>query len=510
MMRGQSVGSLLIRSASAVAAAAGLERGLSFLGATLAARVAGPETFGRYSIVVATAGTVAAYAGAGIGTTANRFAGQYAAGTMAHRGFVRALAWLSLACASTGAAVLAFGSGVLARLLLLNEGLADPLKIAGLLAAGTILLDSCRGALIGRRDVRALLLASVVCGVGLLVALPIGAGVGVSAMIGGHAGAAWVAVFACVLWTRGLGGAGPSRRESAAACGPGVRSLLAFGMAQLGGVVGLNIAAWWLASLVARVDTSLAQMGLYAVASQLRGLASIMPGLFAQVGYPLLTDEGGRPYGGARRVLVINSVVTSIAALVVSGLGIAVLPWALPRLFGEPYLAAEVPAILLLAAAIVHMGGAPAANRMYVSRLRAAGLVNAGWAALVIAVGSWWVPLAGATGAGATLLLGHIVSQSLVLVALRRSGELSRGLVRVWAVTLAAAVASVGLACLRVASPSHTGGLTLALVTILAFSLLALIQAGRMELQPGDVVDKRRRTTTAPPRENPCTRVSGT
>ncbi len=65
---------------------------MSFLANIAAARLGGAHVFGAYSVAMTTANNVASYAGAGIGTTANRFSGEYPYGGGGYRGLLRTLA----------------------------------------------------------------------------------------------------------------------------------------------------------------------------------------------------------------------------------------------------------------------------------------------------------------------------------------------------------------------------------------------------------------------------------
>src|SRR5271163_857386 len=68
-----NLGVMLLSGTSALGVVTLLERGLGFLANLAVARVGGAQIFGAYSVAMTTATNVASYAGAGIGTTANRF-----------------------------------------------------------------------------------------------------------------------------------------------------------------------------------------------------------------------------------------------------------------------------------------------------------------------------------------------------------------------------------------------------------------------------------------------------
>lgn len=477
--RGRSLKRLLARGGSTLGAASVLERGLGFIANVLAARFAGPQTFGAYAVVLATAGTVANYAGAGIGSTANRFSGQFPVGSKGYRGFLRAIILVSLVSALLGAVLMFAGAGPFARVLLRNEGLVNVLRIAAVSSGALILLECCRGLLIGQQKFQGLLLLSVVFGLGMLLILPAAAHMGAGAMIGGHAVVALLAVAACACFSRRLGIV-PQQAEHIDA-GPGVRKIVAFGAVQLSTVVGINIASWWLASLVARSDTSLMQMGMYAVANQFRGLASIIPGLLAQVSYPLLTAETGRDYGGPDRVMLVNTFLSILLALSLAGLIVVILPWVLLYLYGSSYTNAELPAALLLATAISHMGSTSSANRLSIVNLRALGLINIVWAALVVLLGVWLVPVAGAAGAAGAFLLSHLFSQVAVLVVLKRSGILPQGILKLSLTGILAAVSFALLACMRAFFPARQLTVTALLLAVGMICMLALLRFGQAQ-----------------------------
>ncbi|HEX8847114.1 MAG TPA: oligosaccharide flippase family protein [Pyrinomonadaceae bacterium] len=479
-VRSRSLKSLLARGGATLGVAVALERGFGFFANLLAARIAGPQSFGAYSVVLATTGTVANYAGAGIGSTANRFSGQYPIASKGYRRFLRAIMLVSICSALLGAGLMLVGAGPFARGLLRNEALVGVLRIAAFSAGALILLECCRGLLIGQQKFQALLLLSVISGAGLLLVLPNAARIGAWAMIAGQASVALVAVAACALFSRRLGMI-PARDEAEAGQGPGVNSILKFGLVQLGAVIGINIASWWLASLVARADATLVQMGMFAVANQFRGLASIMPGMLAQVTYPLLTSESGRYYGGPDRVVLVNTFLATSLTLTLAGAAIILLPWILPSLYGASYSGAEVPSALLLATAISHMGGTAAANRVSIVNLRALGVINGAWAMVVVLLGIWLVPLAGATGAAVAFFVGHLFSQCVVLWVLKRAGALPRGLLHLSLMGMLGAIVFATLAYFRAVQPLRqsvmTGALLLSLLVLMfAFSHFGLRQ----------------------------------
>lgn len=472
----RSLRRLLLYGGATLGIAVGVERVLGFLSAMLAARIGGPQTFGAYSVVLATAGTIAAYAGAGIGTTANRFSGEYPRDGAGYRGFLRALVIISGMTAILAAVLMLVGAGPLAKWMLGNDGLTTFLRLAALSSGAFVLLECGRGLLVGQQRFFSLLVLSILSGVGLVVVLPLAARISPGAMVIGQGCVALVAVLTLVVFARQLGIAPTHARTGKA--GPRLRPVFTFGVVQFSAVAGISIASWWIASLVARSDPSLRQMGLYAVANQFRGLAAIAPGLIIQVGYASLTNESGGTYGGPRRVLLANTFLTTSLATIVAGLAMTLLPWVLSIAYGANYMSGEAAVLLLLATAMIHMGGMPAAQRLSIINLRATGIINTGWAVLIVVLGVLLVPKAGAVGAAAAFLIAHGLGHSMVILHLMRADELPAGYLpmSVSAITAALALACIGY--IRAAMPLHNAALTLAMLTVLALFLLALSYIG--------------------------------
>jgi O-antigen/teichoic acid export membrane protein len=368
------------------------------------------------------------------------------------------------------------GAEPLARLVLRNESLTTLLRLAALSAGAMILLECFRGLFIGQQKFSASLVLSIILGLGLLLTLPLAANLSAKAMVGTQAGIALLAVLVCLLLVR-LFGISPLPSTSKDASGPNVSSVFMFGLIQLSTVFGINVASWWIASLVVRGDASLVQMGVYAIANQFRGIASLGPGLLTQTSYPLLTDESGREYGGANRVMLINTFLTTCFTLAVAGTLISALPWVLRHLYGKSFAAGELPAALLLATTIIHMSGVPASSRLSIVALRFVGIINGAWALIMILFGFLLVPRAGATGAAATWLLAHISSQMMVLLALKRTGNLPRGMMLVSMTATVEALMLAGLAYRRSVDSLH--GLSLTLMILMTLFLLLCFLAYR-------------------------------
>jgi hypothetical protein len=333
--------------------------------------------------------------------------------------------------------------------------------------------------LLGQQQFRGLLFLSATSGVALAILVPVAARRDSFAMVGAQATALVLAALVGAMFASGM------RSVQHASIlvdtsGPkaSVASVMRFGAVQFSALMGISLTGWWIASLVARSDNSLTQMGLYAVASQMRNLASTLPGILGQVGFPLLTEEKSPEYGGPDRVLAINSFVASMLALGVGGLAIVALPWALTRLYSRAYAGAEPAAVLALATAVIHMSSGPAASRLLIVSLRLTGAINVIWAVLSIALSSWLVPVAGAAGAFGTLLLAHLLASALALWGLKHRGESPPGLLPLLIGTSGVTLCLTALGFSR-ALPSH-GRTAIAELVLLTASFMALTYLGHI------------------------------
>ena len=263
------------------------------------------QTFGAYSLAITTANNISTYAAGGIGSTAARFSGKYAYGTSGYGTLARVLAIVSLVSALIAAIGLWLGAVPLSYLLH-KESLTGLLRWAAVSASGIILLECARGFFVGQRRLAALVLLSLLVGVGMLVLVPAAAHArNPVRMIVTQGLITTTAVVACLLLAKPLGLIGPNVGERLAV-GPMLREVWSFGFVQLAGLVGVNLAGWWLMTLVARADTTLVQMGFFAIASQLRNIVALVPSLLTEGSYASMADPDGRsrtptaPYGFVR------------------------------------------------------------------------------------------------------------------------------------------------------------------------------------------------------------------
>ena len=470
----KSLQKFLLYGSATLGIAVGVERVAGFVSASLAARIAGPQTFGAYSVALATAGTIAAYAGAGIGTTANRFSGQYPLGSAGYAKFFRTLTLIAVVSCLLAALLMFAAATPLARWVLHNDSLIPLFRIAAVSSGAMVLLECYRGLLIGQRKIQSLLAIALISGIAIVLLLPFMARIGAFAMIGAQASVALIALCCYALFAKRLGIA-PTK--TLAPGGPGIRPIIKFGIVQFGAFAGISIATWGLASLVARSDPSLTQMGFYAVSNQLRGLAVIAPGLLTQIVYSVLTNESGLEYGGAQHVLLSSTIMTTLLVVLVGGFAMTVLPWILVAAYGRSYASAELPILLLLATAIIHMSGQAASQRLSIVRLRATAVINTLWAVLLLVFGFLLIPKYGATGAALGFLAAHTISNILVTISLYRQNDLPKGFLSSAAVTFLCTAAMVSIGYSRAAKifPNGSGTFLMALAWLLALVAVAII-----------------------------------
>jgi O-antigen/teichoic acid export membrane protein len=469
----------VLENASVLTVATGMERGLGFLANLLAARFAGAPVYGAYSLAMTTANNIAAYAGAGIGSTATRFSGDFSRDSAASRTVGRALALVSITSALIASALLFAGADQLARFLRNGPGLATLLRWASISAGVVILLECCRGYLVGQRRFRSIFILSAVAGGGMLALLPTVSGLGPTAMLCAQFSAAALAIVAVLVFRSQRRSRNEETLYSETVIGV-ARRIWSFGFVQLLSIVGLNAAGWWVASLVARSDGTMIQMGIFAVANQVRNIVAMVPGLLTQSSYGLLANDDAEP----GRVLVFMTYVSGVVVTLLGGLGIIVLPWLLPAAWGRSYSAGVLAGSLALATAMVHMAGSPAAARLTIVSLSWTGVINALWS-LIVFGGSFALLTVASPSAAAlamAIYLGaHLLSATLVLFGLKRFRASHAGLTEFFVIANLTALLLAGMAYGRtvVAPGSAQFAITCLELLIIALSLFAALKAGK-------------------------------
>lgn len=469
---------------SALAAAVMVERGTGLLANMLAAHLGGASVFGSYSLAISTANNIGTYAAGGIGATATRFAGKYPHGSTGYGALARALSVVALTSAAVAALALWAGAAPFARLLG-KPALAELLRWASLSAAAMVLLECARGFFVGQRRIAALLLLSLLVGAGLLIVLPAAARASAPThMVVLQAAVCCGAVVACLVLAGPLSLRGKVK-EAGLPLGPMLREVWHFGFVQVSGMIAANLAGWWLTTLIARSDTTLAQVGFFAIASQMRNLTGVIPGLLTEGSYSFMAAQQNvaedATESAPHRVMALSSFASVLLSSAIAAIGIVAAPWLLRLLYGPAYLGAQVALAVALALAVAHMGNAPASARLTVVSIRKTAVINTVWAASVAAAATLLLLHHGAQAwQGLAILLGaHLLSAVLVLRALRRNDALPRGMRLAYFAGSIGATVLAALSLVRVHLPQHAALLTLVMLAFGVGQIAWMIALGR-------------------------------
>jgi O-antigen/teichoic acid export membrane protein len=467
----------LLGSTSALGASIVVERGASFLANILAARLGGASTFGAYSLAITAANNISTYAAGGIGSTAARFSGKYPMGTPGYRTLGRVLIIVSVASAVLAAGGLWLGAAPIAHLLRM-DGLTSLLRWSALSAAGIILLECMRGFLLGHGRHAGMLLLSLLVGIGMLLFIPMAAlRQSPTRMIVFPGCITSSAVVICLLLAAPIGLLDSSSVRPSP-IGPMLREVWTFGFIQLAGLVGLNLAGWWMTSLVARI--SLVQMSFFAIASQLRNIVALAPTMLTESSYAVMSDREGEDWRAPSQVMALCTFASTIGAFLFASLGLIILPWALPLLYGHAYDAAAITTAIAFGVAVVHMGAGPAAARLTIVSIRSSGIINTVWA-LFVGLGSTAFLLShGSAGRAMAIYLGaHLLSSALVLIVLSSKDYLPAGMVLVFLLGSGSGIVLTGLSIFRTHHAGYSLPITLGMVALSAGSGTGLVFLGK-------------------------------
>lgn len=470
----------LIAGTSALGLGVFIERGMGFAGNILAARLGGASTFGAYSLAITTANSISTYAGGGIGATAARFSGKYPYGTAGYSTLARVLLVVSLVSAGLAAGCLWLGAGPIAHLMG-KDSLTGLLHWAVLSAVGIILLECARGFFVGQRRLAALVLLSVIVGVGMVSLLPLAAmRHSPIRMILSQGAITTTAVIVCLLLARPLGLFAPAGSPPPLPIRALLREVWSFGFVQLAGLVGVNLAGWWLTTLLARADTTLVQMGFFAIASQLRNIVGLAPNLLTEGSYAMMADPEGSKSQTPHNVMALCVFGSTFVSVLLASVGIIVVPWALTLVYGHTYSGAGITVAIALCVAVVHMGNAPAAARLTIVSIRSTGIINTIWAIFVALAATVFLLHGGSARRAMTIYLaGHLLSAALVLFVLARKDWIPPGMAKVVLLGTSTSVALAILAIARDRHPALSLALTGAMAALFAVSISLLLLIGR-------------------------------
>jgi O-antigen/teichoic acid export membrane protein len=470
----------LLKGSFALGFSVSVERGMGFIANILAARLGGAQTFGAYSLAISTANNISTYAGGGIGSTAARFSGKYPRGGAGYSTLARALAVVSLFSAVIAATGLWLGAGPIAHLMQ-KPTLTGLLHWTAISAVGIILLECARGFFIGQGRLPALVLLSLIVGSGMVLLLPFAAlSHNPVRMIVLQGAITTSAVVVCLLLAKRLGLLSPEGSGTALPLLPMLREVWGFGVVQLGGLIGVNFAGWWLTTLLARSDTTLVQMSFFAIASQLRNIAGLAPSMLTESSYAVMGEREGQASNTPQQVMALCTFASAAGAFVLAGLGIVATPLALRLMYGRGYTAAASAVVMALAVAVVHMGNAPAAARLSIVSIRAVGVINTVWAVFVAIAATLFLLHHGSAWKAMAIYLGaHLLSSGLVLVMLYRKDHIPEGMAGVYYLASGTAAALAALAALRIAHPQQTWVITAGMTALFAVVTWVMLAAGR-------------------------------
>lgn len=469
----------LLSGTSALAVGVTVERGCSFLANILAARLGGASTFGIYALAISTANNISAYAAGGIGSTAIRFSGEHPRGSAGYSTLAKVLAVISSASALLAAVTLWLGAVPIARLLQ-KQSVVGALQWAALSAAGIIMLECCRGFLVGNRRIKALLLLSSLVGAGYLSLLPAMARYGPKQMIASQSAVTLGAVLICLLCYRQLGLTSPTPVQKTEPMGPLLKQVWGFGFVQLAGLVGMNAAGWWLTTLIARSDSSMVQMGFFAIAHQLRNMVALAPSLLTEGSLAVMARRHGHFENTPDNVMAVCAYACTLASLALAGVGIIVLPWGLVLSYGHSYAAADTVTAIALATAVIHMGSAPISARLSIVSIKATGVINTVWAVFVATVATLILLRGGNAAKGAAVYLAaHLLCALLQIAVLKQRKCIPAGTISSFSYGVLGAISMASLACVRDARPEAATWISGLMSLILAGTLLAMIAVGK-------------------------------
>ncbi len=476
----QRVARDVLSGTSTLGASVFVERGATFLANILAARLAGASVFGAYSLGITTANNISTYAAGGIGATATRFSGKYPYESGSYKTLASVLGLVSLVSAAVAAAALSFCAGPIARLLH-KPDLTELLQWAAISAAGMILLECARGFFVGQRRLAALALLSLVVGSCMLSLLPaIAATKHAVWMVVAHGSVTFSAVIVCLLLSRPLGLLGPSRAVSAVPFGRLLREVWGYGLLQLSGLLSANLAGWWITALVARGDPTLVQMGFFAIASQLRNLTGLIPGLLTEGSFAVMATQEVESSRMPHRIMAICTFASTVAALLFASLAIILAPWALKLLYGATYGGAAVAAAVGMSVAVLQMGNAPPSARLSIVSIRSTAVINTIWAALTALSGTLLMCRGGsAVEAMAVFFAAHVVMAVLVLLVLHRKDHLPKGMVPLFLLSTSTVLALSLLALLRNRHVERAASLSALMVLLTGLAILCLYRLGK-------------------------------
>lgn len=485
------------------------ERGFLVLANMLSVRFGGIENYGAYGLALQAGGFMAGQASLGIGMVAWRFAAEYPIGHELHRDYVHRIVYLSLGLAVLSALLMFIFAWPMANWFYDKPQFYPILLVTVYSAPAFVMLDAVRGLMVGMSYYRGLVLLSSIFGISMLLLIPGASVQGARLMVITHA---VCALFACLTLLVIL-----NRKYHLKLMSPNVNKvpiwpMVRFGILQLGTGTLISFVTMTLMAMLVRhgsTDKSMAmalvplgfllaqgtvwmisigvshfplfgfrEVAYYSAASSIRNMVGILPTMLSQTMMSLMTNKRGEAFGGADRMVLINTWITAIFLLPVTAVGQILMFWVLPFLYGPELVGGVLPACLLLAVASIHMVSLSTYNRLNVLSPRFVMIVNILWAVTVLIAAYFLAPMLGATGVCLALLIAHTISTIACVYLLSRLGELPDSLFFITLLTILGAI--VPLAFMDSHQYTHTlltvsNGLIL-LVTAIMMLFLWLIR----------------------------------
>lgn len=333
--------------------AAVFNQGSTLLVNLVVANLLGRETFGEYTMVLATIATLGTLGQMSMGYTATKHIAEFRSVDKPRTSRILTLcATISTFAALFASLLLAVGGGWIARSVLDAPALGLELRLAAIAVFFTVLNGSFSGTLAGLEGYAALARAGVI------------------------SGTVYAAICAALAWRFGLPGAviglGLSalvqcvvllvfvNRELARHAIPWARRgiwqerpmVMHFALpATIGGAL-YQPATWVGTALLASQPAGFHQLALFGAANMFRTMVLFVPQVVNNVGMAVLNHQRRSNPAGYRNVFWLNAALTTGAAIAAAGM-ILVLG-ALPlRLFGPTFVEGRVILRIMLAAAII-------------------------------------------------------------------------------------------------------------------------------------------------------------
>ena len=386
-------------------------QGGTFLTNLIVANLLGPETFGRYGIVIATAQMLGGVLQFSTGMAATRFLGELREKDPERASLVlgvcsRISFWLGL----LGSFVLLAAAGAISGQLLRADGLTGMLMLSAPIVLFSVLMGFQVGALLGLEGYRRA--STTLVGLMLVQVASVGAAAYLFGLPGAVAGTVANLALRTLVCHRLLQSeASRQGLSSRARWTPFVRDLT-FNFLLPGSLTGITaLPALWLASVIlARHPDGFRQLAFFNVALALRAALLIFPWILNTVGLSLLKAHAP---GGRNRVLLASFLLTAAAAGGGAAL-VVLLDRQVLALYGPEYAVADtvlrVMMLSLLAEALAMplyqaLAGAQQMWRTFIFAMLPRDL-------LMVSLGSWLALQHGAIG----LAWGHAAAWSLALL----------------------------------------------------------------------------------------------